>query len=849
MSFIVPACAHHTVVTKSTSFQKRLLLGAAAIALVASPMAYANPLGGAVTTGSASISASSNKTNVNQKSEDVVIDWSSFNIGSGQTTQFVQPNAQAIAVNRIGDANASQILGTLDANGRVVLINGDGLLFGKNSQVNVGSLIATSTDGSDSDVLSGKFTQAGKQDARIVNQGQIVVGTNGVVALVAPNVTNTGTVNAKLGTVALGAANKFTVDFAGDGLVSFAAQGDVNARASAVNTGLLSGANVSMTAHAANGIATGVVDMRGVIEAQGVQNVGGTIYLDAGNGTLTTTGTLNAAGTTGGGHIETSGQAANISGTITAGKGGQWKVDPEDLEIDSNAATTIDNALNGGTSVVEQTTSGAASGYGEQSAGAGDIDVDSAISWNSTATLTLDSYHAININAPITVAGAGGLVLVTDDGDKSPTGNYFFNGGYVTYTDVEAGNTLGSLTINGTSFELVNNLSQLASDVTANSNANIALANSYNAAPDGTYANSPVTTIFGGSFEGLGNTISNLSVDAPGTSDIGLFSQLTGSGTFSNVSLTNVNMTGAYNTSGFIGYIGANSTIRNVSVTGTITASGDEDGGLVGTDESGTIEDSHTDVAISGQNWVGGLVGAMSGAIVDSYATGSVTASIDAPGGLVGQLFGSITGSYSTGTVTSDIYDAGGLTGDMDGGTILDSYSLAKVSNAGSEFGRSCGRSRGGHEHDYRFLGGRIRDRRRRRNGRSGRQCGWRFGDSHQFLLGQIDDRANDKRQQSQRQRPDHDGLARLAADWVGRRRVRHRRRCHLSLSDMAGSFGNAAGPGRHGLCAERHRTGGRPKRVRTGGWRANHAACGDGFRRRRLLLFVVPVRHDRQKY
>ena len=96
----------------------------------------------------------------------MVIDWSSFNVGKGQTTQFVQPNAQAIAVNRIGGANASQILGTLDANGRIVLINGNGVLFGKGAQVNVGSLIATSTDGSDSDVLSGKFTTAGNRNAK-----------------------------------------------------------------------------------------------------------------------------------------------------------------------------------------------------------------------------------------------------------------------------------------------------------------------------------------------------------------------------------------------------------------------------------------------------------------------------------------------------------------------------------------------------------------------------------------------------------------------------------------------------------------------------------------------------------
>ena len=112
------------------------------------PAVQANPAGANVTSGAAAITApSSHQTNVDQESEGVVIDWSSFNIGNGQTTTFVQPNAQAIAVNRIGGSNASQIFGALDANGRVVLINGNGVLFGKTSQVNVGSLVATSSGG------------------------------------------------------------------------------------------------------------------------------------------------------------------------------------------------------------------------------------------------------------------------------------------------------------------------------------------------------------------------------------------------------------------------------------------------------------------------------------------------------------------------------------------------------------------------------------------------------------------------------------------------------------------------------------------------------------------------------
>ena len=257
--------------------------------------------------------------------------------------------------------------------------------------------------------------------------------------------------------------------------------------------------------------------MSGIITAQGVLNVGGTIVLDAGNGTLTTTGTLNAAGATGGGHIETSGQTANISGYITAGQDGQWKVDPEDLTIDSSVATTIDGALNAGTSVLEQTTSGAASGSGTQTAGAGNIAVASALSWGSTATLTLDSFHSINIDAPITITGAGGLVLLTNDNGGSGGALNFAHGptgfmGKVAFTHAVGGATQGALTINSYAYTLENSIAQLATDIATTPAGNFALANSYNASGDngGTpYSGPVIATTFAGNFEGLGNTISN----------------------------------------------------------------------------------------------------------------------------------------------------------------------------------------------------------------------------------------------------------------------------------------------------------------------------------------------------
>ena len=369
----------------------------------------------------------------------------------------------------------------------MVLINGNGVLFGKGAQVNVGSLIATSTDGSDSDVLSGKFTNIGNQNARVVNQGQINAAAGGTVALVAPSVTNTGTVSAKLGTVALGAANKFTVDFAGDGLISFATQGDVNSKAYAANKGSLTGANVLMTAHAANGIATGIVNMSGVITAQGVENIGGTIVLDGGQGgTVSVGGRLDASGAKGGGSIivgswndagvavargavlnasatntgngghisviaqknnfagsalarggvfggdgglvETSGDSlffasSHVNAGASAGHSGTWLLDPSNEIIDANGAIAVNIALQF-ESVEFLTNATSCGSWGSCVPGAGDIDITGDITWNNSNTLTIDAWNSINILAPITANGAGSVVISYNNGGSGGTLNF-----------------------------------------------------------------------------------------------------------------------------------------------------------------------------------------------------------------------------------------------------------------------------------------------------------------------------------------------------------------------------------------------------------------------------------------
>jgi filamentous hemagglutinin family protein len=739
-----------------------------AVPLFAAP-AFANPAGGTVTSGAASISnASANATQVRQSSEDVVIDWSSFNIGNSQSTTFVQPNAQAIAVNRIGSGKASQIMGTLDANGRVVLINGNGMLFGKNAVVNVGALIATSTDGTDSDVLAGRFTTAGNRNAAISNRGTITASRGGLVALVAPHVTNSGTVQAKFGTIALGAANKFTVDFTGDGLVSFAAQGDVAGNARVANSGMLAGANVSLTARAAEGLATGVVSMTGTIVARSATQQGGSIVLDGGDGgnVLVSHATLDASGAHGGGivriggwnenavsvdkasivdasatqtgnggkiavissntkfagralaqggrksgdggTIETSGHNLDFTGSrvdaaSAHGIAGIWTLDPDDLIVDAAAAHTIRHALQRETDVLLQTTADGTTGPGTvDTSGVGNIYINSGIKWATDAALTIDAYHSIVVGAVIHVNGAGTLNL--DYNDEQTNGTLDFTpAGQIEFVNFHTDLTQGTLNINHATYTLAADIADLASDIALDPAGDFALAANYDATVDGAYGSSPIATPFTGNFEGLGNKISNLTIDDTLDSGAGLFAQIGNGATVSDLLLRNVNVALTSN-SGSVGALAALNygTIDHVSVTGMVTGGFDESvGGLVGGNEpAGTILNSSAlDSVTSGYGSnTGGLAGEGQGSIVDSYAKGKVVSGYGSDtGGLVGFEFGTLTSSYAKGTVNAGYQSSvGGLAGYNFGSTIASSYATGATtggyqSNVGGLVGLNDG--------------------------------------------------------------------------------------------------------------------------------------------------------------
>jgi hypothetical protein len=296
---------------------------------------------------------------------------------------------------------------------------------------------------------------------------------------------------------------------------------------------------------------------------------------------------------------------------------------------------------------------------------ANDIDVNEAVTWASVHRLTLDAYHSISIIRPISVTGTGGLTLTTNDGGT---------GGVLSFTlkgSVTFWNLTSSLIINGNAYTLVGNVATLASDITASPNGNYALAANYDATADGTYSQSPIQTAFGGTFEGLGNTISHvLIVDLRLSDMFGLFTDVTG--TIADLHLTAIHYVG--HDSFYEGGLVARNDglLLDDSVSGRIGGQADAAGGLVGYN-NGTIRNSFSTCTVLDG---GGLVGINVRNIDSSYATGSAT-----DGGLVVESSGSITNSYATGSVTKGA-ETGGLVG-LNYGSISSSYSMGSVSSSG----------------------------------------------------------------------------------------------------------------------------------------------------------------------
>jgi len=257
------------------------------------PKALADPTGGTVTSGSAAITSSGATTTINQATDRAIIRWDTFDINANEHVQFIQPGASSITINRIRDNKPSNIQGRISANGNIVLINPNGMVFGSSAVVDVGGLVATTSDIEDDSVFmhggAVKFTKPGLPDAKVINHGNMTVRDGGLVGLVAPNVENHGVIQARLGKVQLASGDIHTIDFAGDGLIKLEVSADVLSQ-SVTNTGTITadGGEILLTAAQARHMVDALVTNTGTLRADTVTQPDGTVK--KGSVTLSTVG-------------------------------------------------------------------------------------------------------------------------------------------------------------------------------------------------------------------------------------------------------------------------------------------------------------------------------------------------------------------------------------------------------------------------------------------------------------------------------------------------------------------------------------------------------------------------------
>lgn len=226
-----------------------------------------------------------NVLNIKQGSDRLLIEWhKGFNIGAKATTNFHQPGKDSIVVNRVVGKNddPTRILGNLNANGRVVILDRNGVIFGKGSRVDVGGLIASTGSISDKDFLKGakSLTVENIADGKVTNAGQITIADAGLAAFVAPHVRNDGLIVARMGTVLMGDAKAVTFDLYGDGLMEVTA--DKNLKGTRIiNKGKIDvdGGQVLLTAAMVDNVVHNLINVEKISKSHSFKVVNGKIVL------------------------------------------------------------------------------------------------------------------------------------------------------------------------------------------------------------------------------------------------------------------------------------------------------------------------------------------------------------------------------------------------------------------------------------------------------------------------------------------------------------------------------------------------------------------------------------------
>ena len=357
------ALKHHTIkpLAAAVRYARWPLASWASLALLPGA-AFAGPQGEQVAAGIVNVTRpNAQSTRVQQGSDKAIVNWHSFSVGGQEYVHFVQPGSTSAILNRVVGGQESQILGQMSANGRVFLVNPQGVYFGPGAKVDAAGLTASTLDIGDQDFMAGRYVfakQAGAGDAEVRNAGEIRADQYAV--LIGDRVANEGVVEARLGTVALAAGGKVSLQLDNTGLVNFAVdEKTLAAQAGVENAGqlLADGGRVLMTAKVASDLVATAVNNAGVVRATGIdEDDGGAIVLRGVGGDVVNSGIVDASGANGGrvalvsdeDVIVTDGAKVLATGS-GAGKGGVVRlIGEQNLVVEEGAQVRAAGGADGG---------------------------------------------------------------------------------------------------------------------------------------------------------------------------------------------------------------------------------------------------------------------------------------------------------------------------------------------------------------------------------------------------------------------------------------------------------------------------------------------------------------------
>ncbi len=309
--------------------------------------AFALPDGASVVNGQVSIAQPGAGAMQINASNGAIINWRQFSIGASESTQFVQPSSTSAVLNRVVGRDLSELLGQLKSNGQVFLINPNGIVIGGAARIDTNSFVASTLDLSDADFLAGKLRFLARPGAGAIrNEGMITAGPGGRIALIAPDIENSGIIHAPDGNILLAAGRKLEITSLDLDGIRFEIQAPTD---SVLNLGQLLADNGAVRVFA------GSIRHSGEIRANRMAvDADGSIVLSGRNSiTLTRDSVTRADGLSGGNILVQGGEGtARVQGIVSAsgasGTGGDIHVLGTRVALESSAQLIASGSAAGG---------------------------------------------------------------------------------------------------------------------------------------------------------------------------------------------------------------------------------------------------------------------------------------------------------------------------------------------------------------------------------------------------------------------------------------------------------------------------------------------------------------------